>query len=325
MPLVQLSYYHDITMTARAGPVYIDAKGCKLPHATYMTQKILPALDKKLADDVEGKISGLLQVTGAMLISDGWTSVQSRPIVNALLTTPAGTMFLKALDTSGNVKDADFIADFICAIIEAQGPKNIVAICMDGACTASFPLIEAKYKHVFCFICPAHALDNFMKNVFSDKEKIKMKSIVGEFDWDSNIFLEPFTEAWKVIQFLSNHSIPLSIFRTISDDPQTWTAADPQPDFCNLIKWVETRFASRLLMLERYHSMRIVVEALVSNIEGWIHSKKRNRLNQTNVERLVRIHTNLLLAGRLEEWSATALPWEIELIIDEPEAPQTEE
>ena len=64
MPLVQLSYYHDITMTARAGPVYIDAKGCKLPHATYMTQKILPALDKKLADDVEGKISGLLQVTG---------------------------------------------------------------------------------------------------------------------------------------------------------------------------------------------------------------------------------------------------------------------
>jgi hypothetical protein len=61
------------------------------------------------------------------------------------------------------------------------------------------------------------------------------------------------------------------------------------------------------------------------SIEGWIHSKKRNRLNQTNVERLVRIHTNLLLAGRLEEWSATALPWEIELIIDEPEAPQTEE
>ena len=41
--------------------------------------------------------------------------------------------------------------------------------------------------------------------------------------------------------------------------------------------------------------------------------------NQTNVERLVRIHTNLLLAGRLEEWSAKALPWEIGLIIDEPE------
>ena len=140
---------------------------------------------KKLNEDIESKMSGLLKQTGAMIISDGWTSVQSRPIINALLTTPAGTMFLKALDTSGNVKDAEFIADFICAIIEARGPKNIVAVCMDGACTASFPLIEDKYPHVFCFICPTHALDNFMKNVFSDKEKIKMKSIVGEFDWDS--------------------------------------------------------------------------------------------------------------------------------------------
>ena len=55
------------------------------------------------------------------------------------------------------------------------------------------------------------------------------------------------------------------------------------------------------------------------SIEGWIHSKKRNRLDQTNVERLVRMHTNLLLSGKLDEWSANSLPWEIELLIEEPE------
>ena len=55
------------------------------------------------------------------------------------------------------------------------------------------------------------------------------------------------------------------------------------------------------------------------SIEGWIHSQKRNRLDQTNVQRPVRMHTNLLLGSRLEAWSATALPWEIELLIDEPE------
>ena len=31
------------------------------------------------------------------------------------------------------------------------------------------------------------------------------------------------------------------------------------------------------------------------------------------------MHTNLLLSGRLEAWSAAALPWEIELPIEEPE------
>jgi hypothetical protein len=55
------------------------------------------------------------------------------------------------------------------------------------------------------------------------------------------------------------------------------------------------------------------------SIEGWLHSKKRNRLGQTNVERLLRVHTNLSLESTLEEWTATALPWDSEMIIDDPE------
>ena len=95
-----------ITMTARAGLQYVDAQNntCKLPHRTCMSNKVLPALDKKLTEQVEAKIKGLLKLTGAMIISDGWTSIQARAIVNALLATPAGTMFLQALDTSGSTK-----------------------------------------------------------------------------------------------------------------------------------------------------------------------------------------------------------------------------
>ena len=66
-----------------------------------MSNKVLPALDKKLTAQVEAKIKGLLKLTGAMIISDGWTSIQARAIANALLATPAGTMFLQALDTYG--------------------------------------------------------------------------------------------------------------------------------------------------------------------------------------------------------------------------------
>ena len=181
-----------------------------------MNNKILPALDKKLTAQVEAKITGLLKQTGAMIISDGWTSIQARAIVNALLATPAGAVFIAALDTSGSTKDARFIADFIINIIEARGPANIVAVCMDGACTASFPLITATHGHVFCFICPAHSLDNFFKNVFSDKPRIKIKGIEDDFEWGSDIFLKPFTEAWDVIKFVTNHSKPHSIFRDIS-------------------------------------------------------------------------------------------------------------
>ena len=42
-------------------------------------------------------------------------------------------------------------------------------------------------------------------------------------------------------------------------------------------------------------------------------------MGQTNVERLVRTHNNLLLEASLDEWRATVLPWELEMVIEEPE------
>ena len=55
------------------------------------------------------------------------------------------------------------------------------------------------------------------------------------------------------------------------------------------------------------------------SIEGWVHSNKRNRLGQKNVERLVRAHTNMRLDRSLNSFVATSLPWEMEMIVDEPD------
>lgn len=61
------------------------------------------------------------------------------------------------------------------------------------------------------------------------------------------------------------------------------------------------------------------------SIEGWIHSKKRNRLGQATVESLVRCHTNIILESNMEdEEKAAVLPWEDELEVGEPEEPSSE-
>ena len=54
------------------------------------------------------------------------------------------------------------------------------------------------------------------------------------------------------------------------------------------------------------------------SIEDWIHSKKRNRLGQALVEQLVRAHTNVKLEQRLELYEAGQLPWDIEMVVEEP-------
>ena len=49
------------------------------------------------------------------------------------------------------------------------------------------------------------------------------------------------------------------------------------------------------------------------SIEGWIHSKRRNSIHQTLVEKLVRAHTNLVLTESLDDALHHLLPWDIEL------------
>ena len=193
-----VEFRQAVLAPARAGLSYVDNSNpshsdVKLPHRTRMVGSVMPALDKKLDLQVGNKIKGLLEQTGAMIISDGWTSVQSRPIVNALLSTPAGSRFLQAIDTSGDVKDAKYIAEFICQNIAEVGSDKIVAVCMDGACSSSFPLIEQQYPHVFCFICPTHSIDNFLKNVCSDRDVIRVRSVTTandekEFEWGESLF-----------------------------------------------------------------------------------------------------------------------------------------
>ena len=61
------------------------------------------------------------------------------------------------------------------------------------------------------------------------------------------------------------------------------------------------------------------------SIEGWIHSKRRNKFHQKLVEKLVRTHTNLLMRESLDDVLHHLLPWDMNLIIDEPTSDPEEE
>jgi hypothetical protein len=61
------------------------------------------------------------------------------------------------------------------------------------------------------------------------------------------------------------------------------------------------------------------------SVEGWIHSQRRNRLDQKLVEKLVRAHTNLVLRESLDDTLRHLLPWDIEFVIDESVDEQEEE
>jgi hypothetical protein len=52
------------------------------------------------------------------------------------------------------------------------------------------------------------------------------------------------------------------------------------------------------------------------SIQGWIHSKRRNRLGQDLVERLVRTHQPSTW-HRLDLYEAGVFPWDLEMTVEE--------
>lgn len=138
-----------LTLTAKCGALNLLPGGVlQVPKRKKLTTKILPALDKELDESIRAKIRGIVEHTGVMLMSDGWTNVQSRPILNVIAACPVGSYFIEALDTSGQTKDAEFISNFMKGHITRFGPEKVVAVCMDGACKSSFPLIEEDFPQV---------------------------------------------------------------------------------------------------------------------------------------------------------------------------------
>lgn len=68
----------------------------------------------------------------------------------------------------------------------------------------AFPLINARFPHVFCYICPTHSIDNFIKNVFSEKDTVRMRGIerTFTFSWDVDLFSTPIDRVWEVVKFV---------------------------------------------------------------------------------------------------------------------------
>ncbi len=59
----------------------------------------------------------------ATITSDGWSDTRNRPLLNLLMVTPKGEKFLESVDTSGDTKDADFIAQVVGKAIKDVGQK----------------------------------------------------------------------------------------------------------------------------------------------------------------------------------------------------------
>ena len=95
---------------------------------------------------------------GVSVVSDGWSDRQRRPLIN---------VFLKAIDASGNIKDAEYVANLFIQVIKDLGEANVVQIVTDNASNykATRLSIKGKYPHIFWTPCVVHSLNLALKSI----------------------------------------------------------------------------------------------------------------------------------------------------------------
>lgn len=113
------------------------------------------ALRNELLDNVKDRVNvatkvwtdHAAQITGYVMVSDGWSDAQNRALINILLVSPKVNKFLQAVDTSGHEKNGAYIADVLSQSIEDVGIEYVMAVIMDGASNnvSANRILEEKY------------------------------------------------------------------------------------------------------------------------------------------------------------------------------------
>jgi hypothetical protein len=170
---------------------------------------------------------------GVTITSDGWTDAQRRPLINFIAIIEGGPMFLRAINSEGEVKRKEYIAEKLIAVIEEVGAKNVVQVVADNAanCKGAGMIVEQKYNHIFWTLCVVHNLNLALKNICAAKNND------GEND-ELMWIKETVDDAFMIKNFIMNHNMRLSMFNEYSD--------------LKFLAIADTRFASHIVMLNRF-------------------------------------------------------------------------
>nr|GEV66526.1 hypothetical protein [Tanacetum cinerariifolium] len=115
------------------------------------------------------------QKYGCSIMSDFWTDGKGRCLINFLVICPTGTIFLKSIDASEHVKDAQLIMKMINEVIEDVGEENILHFITDNDSNfkAVGAILEEQHPMLFWTPCAAHCVNLMIRDIREKIPKIK--------------------------------------------------------------------------------------------------------------------------------------------------------
>ncbi|XP_048616815.1 uncharacterized protein LOC125575425 isoform X2 [Brassica napus] len=196
---------------------------------------------------------------GCSIMSDGWRdSVVQKDIINFLVNSPKGSVFLKSVDVSEVVKDANLLFNMLDNVVDEVGESNVVQLVTDNASNyiKAGKLLMAKRPHLYWSPCAAHCLDLMLEDIGqipSIKAAIKSSIFMNGY-----IYTRP----------------------TMVNTMRRFTGGG------NLHRPAVTRFATSFITLSSYYRQKNNLRKFV-NSQEWIDSKWSKELGAKKVKQII--------------------------------------
>lgn len=232
-------YQNFISFNVARSPLFVEmcralTQGAPAGYVPPGSEKLRTTLLTKAKKEVQKMLEPIVAswpTSGVSIVSDGWTDPARHPIINFMVSSLNGPVFLKAVDTLGEYKDAQFMGELFIKVVEDVGVESCVQIITYNApvCKAAGMIVEAKYPQVFWTPCIVHSLN------------LALKSIASDVLWIGNII----EDARHIRNFVQNHTNALTIYKEYNN--------------LSLLKIADTHFASSFIMLKRLREVKIAL------------------------------------------------------------------
>ncbi|XP_059063028.1 uncharacterized protein LOC131855994 [Cryptomeria japonica] len=137
-------YYNNIPFNVAWSPYWeslvssltVVGKGFKAPSPRDLSGTLLQdaIVDAKGIVEVEKQ---QWQKYGCSILSDGWTDGRNRTLINSIVVSNGVMVFLKSIDASNIVKNAENLRLMLEEVVLEVGIENVVQVVTDNAMTAS--------------------------------------------------------------------------------------------------------------------------------------------------------------------------------------------
>ncbi|KAL6513362.1 hypothetical protein OROGR_020848 [Orobanche gracilis] len=183
-------------------------------------------------------------VYGCSLMADGWRDRKGRSLINFLINTPRGSMFVESVDASSYSHTGQKMFELLDRFIQRVGPDDVVQVVTDSASNnvLAGKLLEDKYPHLYWTPCAAHCLDLIFEDIF------KLPDLKRTFE-----------RAVQINTYIYNRTMVLNMMRDFKGHR-------------DMVRPATTRFATAFLTLSCFQKQKKNLRSMFTS-DIWTKSK----------------------------------------------------